>query len=221
MDAFRRARGLLTAAATEEWMARHSLSHLELDRLVAGEAAVAGLRKREVAADVPAYFEENRSRFDSARIARLVLPTRLDAERVVAAVIGGADFCALAEAAFVEGTAAGVFGGTPVRAGTGGRRSGVRRHSRCRARPVRDRRRPRGHPVVERGAVRAGRGDGRPGGRSTVRAVELTSVAVRHAWSGVGATASAPPRRDWNRDVPHVIAFPPGGGTPAHGRAVD
>jgi putative peptide maturation system protein len=106
MDAFRRAHGLLTVTATREWMARHSLSHVELDRLVAGEAAVARLRKREVGGDVPAYFEKNGQLFDTARIARMVLPSRAHAERVVAAVVAGADFGALAEAAFVDGTAA-------------------------------------------------------------------------------------------------------------------
>jgi putative peptide maturation system protein len=102
MDAFRRARGLLSAEATSEWMTRHCLSHRNLEELVAGETAVARLRNRETAAKVPAYFEQHRRGLDSASIARLVFPCRPDAERVIEEIHTGDDFHLAAERSWAE-----------------------------------------------------------------------------------------------------------------------
>jgi putative peptide maturation system protein len=46
VDAFRRARGLLTERQTREWMERRSLTPADLERLVEGEAAAARIRQR-------------------------------------------------------------------------------------------------------------------------------------------------------------------------------
>jgi putative peptide maturation system protein len=103
MDAFRRARGLLTAAATKEWMDRHGLSHANLEELVAGEEAVAELRERKTAGRALAYLEHNRDRFDSIRMARFVFPDQLSAEQFAADVRAGGDFYACAERMFADG----------------------------------------------------------------------------------------------------------------------
>ena len=103
MDAFRRARGLLTAAATGEWMARRGLSHGGLEQLVAVEAAVAALRRRETAGQIQAYFEAHRQSLATARFARLVFPTHGAALSVVREIRDGADFFAVAERSFAEG----------------------------------------------------------------------------------------------------------------------
>jgi putative peptide maturation system protein len=105
MDAFRRARGLLTAAATTEWMARRCLSHRDLETLVAGEAAVAQLRKRITANHIQGYFDAHRGELDVVRLARLVFAGRADAQRAVLEMHAGDDFYAVAERAFATGIA--------------------------------------------------------------------------------------------------------------------
>ncbi|MBB2911292.1 putative peptide maturation system protein [Streptosporangium becharense] len=82
MDAFRRARGLLTAEATRRWMAERGVSHARLEEIVAGEAAVADLR-REVVEEQPVedFFAARREEFDRLRVVRLRYadPGRADA----------------------------------------------------------------------------------------------------------------------------------------------
>lgn len=51
-DAFRRARGLLTAADTRAWMARHHLTEAQFEALVVHQAKVARLRERVTAGAV-------------------------------------------------------------------------------------------------------------------------------------------------------------------------
>ncbi|MER6514980.1 TIGR04500 family putative peptide maturation system protein [Nonomuraea sp. NPDC001636] len=58
MDAFRRARGLLTVKATEVWMAERGLSHEALEDLVAEQAALAWLRTRMP--DLEGWLRERR-----------------------------------------------------------------------------------------------------------------------------------------------------------------
>jgi putative peptide maturation system protein len=105
MDAFRRARGLLTTAATRQWMARRCLSHRDLEELVAGEAAVARLRKRKTAGRVRRYFERSRCGLDSFRVAELVFASRVEAGRAAAEIQAGCDFYAGAERALAAGVA--------------------------------------------------------------------------------------------------------------------
>jgi putative peptide maturation system protein len=69
MDAFRRAHKLYTAEDTYRWMARHGMTHEQLERLVTDEATVAKLRDRVTAGRVEGYFEEHRADFDTASIA--------------------------------------------------------------------------------------------------------------------------------------------------------
>ncbi|MFC4114979.1 TIGR04500 family putative peptide maturation system protein [Nonomuraea zeae] len=98
MDAFRRARGLLTGAATRAWMERHRISHHELEELVALEAAVAALRSRVAAGRVESWFAEHGRQLDVARVARAEFVT----EPVVPDPAG---FLDAVERAFADGTA--------------------------------------------------------------------------------------------------------------------
>lgn len=97
VDAFRRARGLLTAERTRAWLERRCLTEADLRELVAGEAAVARLRERVTAGRAEAYFAEHRAEFDTARIARLTFPDAESADRVAAEIVAGADCYAVAE----------------------------------------------------------------------------------------------------------------------------
>ncbi|MFF4412410.1 TIGR04500 family putative peptide maturation system protein [Streptosporangium sp. NPDC001559] len=73
MDAFRRARGLLTGAGTRAWMERNHISHAELEELVAVEASVARLRSRVAAGRVEDWFAAHGRELDAVRLARVVL----------------------------------------------------------------------------------------------------------------------------------------------------
>jgi putative peptide maturation system protein len=98
MDAFRRARGLLTGEATRAWMDRHRISHHELEELVALEAAVAALRSRVAAGQVADWFAEHGGKLDVARVAR--------AEFVAEpAVPDATEFLDAVERAFADGSA--------------------------------------------------------------------------------------------------------------------
>ncbi|MEU5868400.1 TIGR04500 family putative peptide maturation system protein [Nonomuraea sp. NPDC047529] len=98
MDAFRRARGLLTGAATRAWMDRNRISHRELEELVAVEAAVAALRSRVTAGRVEDWFAEHGGEFDVVRVARVVFAD-------VPAVPDAAAFLQMVERAFADGSA--------------------------------------------------------------------------------------------------------------------
>ncbi|QYC45524.1 hypothetical protein Nocox_39905 [Nonomuraea coxensis DSM 45129] len=98
MDAFRRARGLLTVEATRAWMDHHRISHQELEELVAVEAAVAALRARVAEGRVEGWFAEHGAQLDVARVARAVFVTE-------PAVPGAADFLPTVERAFADGSA--------------------------------------------------------------------------------------------------------------------
>lgn len=97
VDAFRRARGLLTARKTHEWMERRCLTEADLRRLVAGEAAAARVRERVTAGRVEPYFAEHGEEFRTARIARLDFPDSEAARRAAAEIDAGADPYRLAE----------------------------------------------------------------------------------------------------------------------------
>ncbi|GGP11472.1 TIGR04500 family putative peptide maturation system protein [Nonomuraea glycinis] len=100
MDAFRRARGLLTADAVQAWLNRHHISHSELEELVTVEASVARLRSRVASGKLEPWLAEHGHELDIARVARVEFtteagPRALDAD----------GFLAAAEQAFAEGTA--------------------------------------------------------------------------------------------------------------------
>ncbi|SET89043.1 TIGR04500 family putative peptide maturation system protein [Nonomuraea wenchangensis] len=99
MDAFRRARGLLTGEATRAWMERNRISHRELEELVALEAAVAALRSRVAEGRVEDWFAEHGAQLDVARVARAVFVTE------PAAVPDAAGFLGAVERAFADGSA--------------------------------------------------------------------------------------------------------------------
>ncbi|MEV7967465.1 TIGR04500 family putative peptide maturation system protein [Sphaerisporangium sp. NPDC088356] len=99
MNAFRRARGLLTGEATRAWMDRNGISHPELEELVATEASVARLRERVSAGLVEEWFAERGHELDIARVVRAAVDAGAEppAERE--------DFLRAAERAFAAGTA--------------------------------------------------------------------------------------------------------------------
>jgi putative peptide maturation system protein len=97
VDAFRRARGLLTQEQTHAWLDRRSLTLLDLEKLVAGEAAAVRVRERVTAGKVESYFQEHRAEFGQARAARLSFPDPGSAWRAATEIGAGADFYAVAE----------------------------------------------------------------------------------------------------------------------------
>ncbi|MBG0827829.1 TIGR04500 family putative peptide maturation system protein [Planomonospora sp. ID67723] len=84
MDAFRRARGLLTARATEEWMAERGLGRARLEQIVAVEAKVAELRRRVTGDRVEDFFAEHGAGLDVLRVVRLRYGDRADADAAAA-----------------------------------------------------------------------------------------------------------------------------------------
>ncbi|MFF0815492.1 TIGR04500 family putative peptide maturation system protein [Rhodococcus sp. NPDC003318] len=106
MDAFRRARGLLTPEATREWMRERALSHEALEDLVEREAAVAELKQR-----ILAEQRLDPSLLDRARVVRVRFTERTFADSFVTLVRTrpGSDavgeFAAAAAGAFAVSTA--------------------------------------------------------------------------------------------------------------------
>ncbi|MEV7007239.1 TIGR04500 family putative peptide maturation system protein [Streptosporangium sp. NPDC051022] len=100
MNAFRRARGLLTGQETRAWMERNRISHRELEELVTAEASVARLRSRTAAGRVEEWFAEYGRELDVARVAQVVLVpgVALDADEP-------AGFLGAVERAFAGGAA--------------------------------------------------------------------------------------------------------------------
>ncbi|MCT9934257.1 TIGR04500 family putative peptide maturation system protein [Planotetraspora sp. A-T 1434] len=105
MDAFRRARGLLTTRATQAWMAERGLGHARLEELVAAEAAVASLRGRVTAGRAESYFAEHRDAFDRLRVVRLRYADAAEAGNAAARLRDGEDAIALAAEAMLGGLA--------------------------------------------------------------------------------------------------------------------
>nr|BFE86305.1 hypothetical protein GCM10020093_089060 [Planobispora longispora] len=83
-DSFRRARGLLTARATEEWMAERGLGQARLEQIVTVEAKVARLRRRVTGGQVEGYFAEHGAGLDVLRVVRLRYGARADADAAAA-----------------------------------------------------------------------------------------------------------------------------------------
>jgi putative peptide maturation system protein len=100
MDAFRRARGLLTGAAVRAWLDRHHISHPELEELVAVEASVARLRSRVAFGRLGPWLAEHGHELDVARVARVEF-TAEAGPRALAAD----GFLDAVEQAFADGTA--------------------------------------------------------------------------------------------------------------------
>ncbi|MFI7132428.1 TIGR04500 family putative peptide maturation system protein [Nonomuraea sp. NPDC050153] len=83
MDAFRRARGLLTVKATRAWMAERGMSHERLEEVVAAEASVARLRTRLVGGAVEDAFTADPSAWDEVCVLSTRYPDQ-DAARAAA-----------------------------------------------------------------------------------------------------------------------------------------
>ncbi|MGW0588216.1 TIGR04500 family putative peptide maturation system protein [Streptosporangium sp. NPDC002607] len=109
MDAFRRARGLLTAQATRAWMAERGVSHAQLERIVAVEATVAALRQRVAGERVEDFFADHRDAFDRLRVVRSRYADQAHAEAAVArlraADVRGAEVVAMATEESLAGLA--------------------------------------------------------------------------------------------------------------------
>lgn len=86
LDAFRRARGLLTPDATAAWMAQNHLSPTMFERTVRQEAELALLRRRVVGDRATAWLRAHAEALDRARIARAVFPDRAEAREFAARV---------------------------------------------------------------------------------------------------------------------------------------
>ncbi|MER5620257.1 TIGR04500 family putative peptide maturation system protein [Streptosporangium sp. NPDC002544] len=96
MDAFRRARGLLTVQAAQEWMAQRGLTLAGLEHLVARQAAVRHLRRRIVAGRVEDVFGTRRDEFDRLHVLRLQYADSGPAEAAALRLRSGADPVTLA-----------------------------------------------------------------------------------------------------------------------------
>jgi putative peptide maturation system protein len=107
MDSFRRARGLLTRAATDAWLTRYGWTHADLEELAATEATAERLRERLITDQIEAYFAEQGDGLDVARIWRVTFSHARDAARAVAAIQAGADVQSVLEDAFARGTGLG------------------------------------------------------------------------------------------------------------------
>lgn len=102
-DAFRRARGLLTAEATERWLNRRGLTHRELERQVGAEAAVERLRARIVTGRVEPYLTRHRRELDAVRLWRVSFADAAAADAAVAEITAGAGVLPVLEAAYARG----------------------------------------------------------------------------------------------------------------------
>ncbi|MER7004588.1 TIGR04500 family putative peptide maturation system protein [Dactylosporangium sp. NPDC000555] len=102
-DAFRRARGLLTAEATREWMRRERLSDRQFEDLVVHQAQVARLRERVTAGRVDAELTADSHRYDQLRLVRVEHPDAAAAARL-ARLTEAPDLLAAAAADFAAGS---------------------------------------------------------------------------------------------------------------------
>ena len=68
MDGFRRARGLLTATATEAWLTAKGLSYQRFEQLVEREAQLARLKDRVIASRMADWFTAELAGFDQVRL---------------------------------------------------------------------------------------------------------------------------------------------------------
>jgi putative peptide maturation system protein len=108
MDGFRRAHRLYSGADTQRWMAMRGIKHADLERLVSGHAAVAGLRERLTADRVGDYFERHHADFDVAHVAVICFPDPGSARQAYLSVRAGTvEFFALAQSRFLEQAAMG------------------------------------------------------------------------------------------------------------------
>jgi putative peptide maturation system protein len=104
MDAFRRARGLLSAESTRQWLRRRGLTHEKFEALVADQARVALLRARIAADRVEPYFANHAADLAVADLVRLDFPDEPSARRAFEAVRDGqTDFLAVAQERFLAG----------------------------------------------------------------------------------------------------------------------
>ncbi|TQS28725.1 TIGR04500 family putative peptide maturation system protein [Microbispora sp. KK1-11] len=92
LDAFRRARGLLTVEATRAWMAERGLDHAGLEHIVAQEAGIARLRRRVAGDRADGLFAADLHSYERLCVLSLRYP-RLEAARAAADRLrdGGAD----------------------------------------------------------------------------------------------------------------------------------
>jgi putative peptide maturation system protein len=84
LDAFRRARGLATADATQQWLVNEGLTQGGLERLLRDRLALRGLRSRIVtSAAVLDEFDRTRADFDEVLMTSIWLPALGASRRVI------------------------------------------------------------------------------------------------------------------------------------------
>jgi putative peptide maturation system protein len=96
MDAFRRARRLLTTEATLRWMADKGLTYQKLERLVSDDATVAKLRERVAAGRIESHFAAHADEFATLHALRLDFASPERAQAAFAEIQQGITFEALA-----------------------------------------------------------------------------------------------------------------------------
>lgn len=99
LDRFRRARGLLSADRTQDWLKKSGLTHPQLEQRLLDELALAQLRARIAEGRIESYFNLHRADFDTAAIAWLVLE---DAETATRAAQSSHDFYQAAQLRFTS-----------------------------------------------------------------------------------------------------------------------
>lgn len=96
-DTFRQARGLHKAAQTQAWLIEQRLGVEDLQTLVERPLLRRKVAERVVGGQVERYFAENRTQFDRARLAQVVVEREgVAVELLTQLVEDGADFAALA-----------------------------------------------------------------------------------------------------------------------------
>ncbi|HEX3766570.1 MAG TPA: TIGR04500 family putative peptide maturation system protein [Kofleriaceae bacterium] len=97
VDAFRVARGLATAEATERWLASRSMTLVDLEQMVLAERNAIHLRRRLVGDAARARVAASPERYDRVALAAFPVDSPDAARAVVAEVARGGDFLAIAE----------------------------------------------------------------------------------------------------------------------------
>jgi putative peptide maturation system protein len=112
VDTFRRVRGLVTAAATQEWLEAQGISHARLEQMGEAQAQTFALRRTiAMEAGLQAYWAAHPGAFDVAIVARLRLRDRARAQRLADELRGGQLFYAGVEDEFAAGRAMPITGG--------------------------------------------------------------------------------------------------------------
>jgi putative peptide maturation system protein len=101
MDAFRRAKGLLTVEQTERWMLHHGTSQDQLEEIVKQNLIFVRLRDHVCSENVDPYFTQHASDFDTALAATIEFDDLATAIAASLEIAGGRNFFEVAQIAFL------------------------------------------------------------------------------------------------------------------------